>query len=73
MPKVTKVNYVHCWCNRHNRTTEHVEYILSDNTVKYKCRECYNDIPYAYPLYGRQQPVITQPKKQETVFGRVVA
>jgi hypothetical protein len=76
MSKVIKVNYVQAYCLKHKQMTDHIEYVFNDKTVKYKCRECYKQLPYAYPLYGKQVAQFKDKPKLETEpkqYGRLVA
>lgn len=73
MTKIKQANRVNAYCLKHERTTEHMEYIKDDGTYVYKCMECYHELPYAYPVYGRQQPKLDIPKREEPKYGRCVA
>lgn len=74
MSKVIKSEIVTAYCQKHKNMTEHVEYTKQDGTKKYVCRLCKSDTPYAYPIYGRQQPQFKKPEiEKEHQFGRIVA
>ena len=74
MPKIKGTNRVHCWCERHKSTTEHVEYLFEPPTPpKYVCVECKHQRPHEYPLYGRQSPKLELEKPKKQQMGRIVA
>ena len=75
--KVIKSEIVTAFCHKKGHGyCEHVEYLRQDGTKKYVCRLCKADTPYAYPVYGRQQPKASTRQLDDSEpqsYGRTVA
>lgn len=71
--RIIKSERVHAYCQKHQRTTEHMEYFKEDGSYVYKCLECYKERPYNYPVYGRQSPKLELERPKNQQIGRVVA
>lgn len=72
-PTIKSSSFVQTYCHKCKTIQDTVEYVFSDGSKKYKCRECYKHAPYAYELYGKRVATFTPPKAENPIqYGRLV-
>ncbi len=71
MTRIIKSEKVQMICPKHG-FVDHWEYIKEDGNIVYKCTFCYREQPFLFPVYGRPQPRLDIPKREEPKYGRLV-